>query len=111
VLELRGDEDGFCDVADRGRAEHDVLQGVPPLEHQRQACGCRYSVTSRDLGIFMNEAAGAVPAQDAHTGHTADGCARPEGGFCCSARCGRSPSSSLGGIQASWPGSRSRSAP
>ena len=37
VLELHEDEDGFCDVADRCRAEHDVLQGAPPLGHQREA--------------------------------------------------------------------------
>jgi hypothetical protein len=35
----------------------------------RGPVGAGYSVTSRDLGIFMNEAAEAVPAQDAHTRH------------------------------------------
>jgi hypothetical protein len=29
MLKLREDENGFCDVADRGRAEHDVLQDAP----------------------------------------------------------------------------------
>jgi hypothetical protein len=37
VLELQQDEDGFCDVADRAGAEHDVLQGAPALRHQREA--------------------------------------------------------------------------
>jgi hypothetical protein len=37
VLELREDECGFGDVADRGRAERDVLDGAPPLGHQREA--------------------------------------------------------------------------
>src|SRR5712691_657606 len=31
VLELREDEDRFDDVADRGRAEADVLDRAPPL--------------------------------------------------------------------------------
>jgi hypothetical protein len=37
VLELREGEGGFCDVADRGWAEHDVLQGALPLGHQCEA--------------------------------------------------------------------------
>jgi hypothetical protein len=31
VLELREDERGFDDIADRGRAERDVLDGTPAL--------------------------------------------------------------------------------
>jgi hypothetical protein len=34
VLELDEDQDGFGDVADRGGAEHDVLEGAPALLHQ-----------------------------------------------------------------------------
>jgi hypothetical protein len=37
VLELDQDEGGSGDVADRGRAEHNVLQGALPLGHQREA--------------------------------------------------------------------------
>jgi pimeloyl-ACP methyl ester carboxylesterase len=37
VLELHQDEDGLCDVADRGRADHDVLQDAPALRHQGEA--------------------------------------------------------------------------
>ena len=37
VLELRQDERGFDDVADRGGAEADALDGPPPLGHQREA--------------------------------------------------------------------------
>ena len=33
VLELHQNQDGLGDVADRGRADHDVLQGAPPLRH------------------------------------------------------------------------------
>jgi hypothetical protein len=37
VLELCEDEHGFADVADRGRADADVLDGAPSLGHQREA--------------------------------------------------------------------------
>ena len=37
VLELHEDERGFDDVADRGRADADVLDGAPPLGHQGEA--------------------------------------------------------------------------
>ena len=37
MLELHQDEDGFGDVADRSRADHDVLQCPPPLRHQGEA--------------------------------------------------------------------------
>ncbi len=37
VLELREDERGLDDVADRGRADRDALQDAPPLRHQREA--------------------------------------------------------------------------
>ena len=37
VLELHEDERGSGDVADRGRAEADLLDGAPPLGHQREA--------------------------------------------------------------------------
>src|SRR5205814_4800374 len=37
VLELHEDEDGFGDVADRGRANADVLHGAPALLHQGEA--------------------------------------------------------------------------
>src|SRR4051794_38608584 len=37
VFELHQDERGFGDVADRGRADHDVLQGAPALGHEREA--------------------------------------------------------------------------
>ena len=53
VLELHQDEDGFGDVADRGRADHDVLQGLPPLGHQGEAAfalvaqGARYRLSCR----------------------------------------------------------------
>jgi hypothetical protein len=33
MLELHEDENGFCDVADSGRAEHDVLQGAQGARH------------------------------------------------------------------------------
>ena len=35
--ELHEDEDGFGDVADRGRADGDVLHGAPALLHQGEA--------------------------------------------------------------------------
>ena len=37
VLELREDERGLDDVADRGRADRDALQDAPPLRLQREA--------------------------------------------------------------------------
>ena len=37
VLELHQDKRGFGDVADRARADHDVLHDAPPLGHQREA--------------------------------------------------------------------------
>ena len=37
VLELREDKRGPGDVADRGRAQADVLDGAPALGHQREA--------------------------------------------------------------------------
>jgi hypothetical protein len=37
VLELREDECGFDDVADRGRTDRYALQDAPPLGHQREA--------------------------------------------------------------------------
>ena len=37
MLELHEDEYRFCEVADRGRADHDVLQGAPALGHEREA--------------------------------------------------------------------------
>ena len=37
MLELREDECGFDDVADGRRADADVLDGAPPLGHQREA--------------------------------------------------------------------------
>jgi hypothetical protein len=49
----------------RGLTGHSVLDSAVG----RRPVGAGYSVTSRDLGIFMNEAAEAVSAQDAHTGH------------------------------------------
>ena len=46
-------------------------------------------VTLRDLGIFVDEAAEPVTAQDAHAGHAAGQLSASCGLFCCSVRCGR----------------------
>ena len=46
-------------------------------------------VTSCDLGIFMDQAAEPVPAQDPDIGPRVGGCSRPAGGLWLSVRCGR----------------------
>ena len=37
MLKLHEDERGFREIADRGRADHDMLQGAPSLGHQGEA--------------------------------------------------------------------------
>jgi len=70
VLELREDEHGFRDVADRGRADHDMLQGAPPLGHQGEAAfalvaqGAQQGVTGFRVDIEF--AAGRLFHRDVH---------------------------------------------
>ncbi|HYA52475.1 MAG TPA: FtsK/SpoIIIE domain-containing protein, partial [Streptosporangiaceae bacterium] len=72
VLELHEDEDGFGDVADRGRADADVLHGAPALLHQREAAFALVAQGSeqRVAGFRVNVefAAGGLSHRDEHAG-------------------------------------------
>ena len=70
VLELHEDEHGFDDVADRGRADRNVLNGAPALGHQREAAfalvahGAQQRVTG--LRIDIEFAAARLFHRDVH---------------------------------------------
>ena len=70
VFELREDECGFDDVADRSRAEADVLDGAPPLGHQGEAA---FSLVAKGpqervagFRINIKFAAARFPHRDMH---------------------------------------------
>ena len=70
VLELHEDERGFYDVADRGRADRDSLQGAPPLGHQREAAFSLVAQGPQErvagFRIDIEFAAARFPHRDVH---------------------------------------------
>ena len=70
MLELREDERGFGDVADRGRAEADVLDRAPPLGHQGEAAFALVAQGSQErvagFRIDVEFAAGWLFHRDVH---------------------------------------------
>ncbi len=64
VLELREDERGLDDVADRGRADRDALQDAPPLRHQDRSSALRVfvSISSSPRAGFFTGTSTPAPA-------------------------------------------------